>query len=335
MMLAPVWRTRIYASVAAILAIWMGDMIAQEDLGVPLLCAAALAGLLLIWLQALPLGTLLLGGALVGYIVGNRGFAQLYVANTLPLLPAELVLLVGGGILVVECAFRRELPVRRDALNLLLLAWIIIGTVRLSFDIRGFGLAALRDFATVYYASFFFLAQDLARNDRSGRFLHGCLLASCALLPVFLTLTELFPGFFLGTLMVRGNPLIYFKGDLAGIFMAVGAVLFYLRFEERGRWWNLVLSLALVAGTLATNNRSSMFGLAVATAFLAIGGRWRFARAQAVTGILGALAILIVAYMSEIGWEKTPLYGLYERVVSMGDPLGHGQYSGEDTSYKG
>jgi len=104
------------------------------------LCAGGLAALVLQRIQSQPLGTLLMGGLLVGYIVGNRGFAQLSLLSVFPLLPAEFVLLVASVILVVQCARRRELPLRYDALNLTLFVWMLIGTVRLLFDIRAHGL---------------------------------------------------------------------------------------------------------------------------------------------------------------------------------------------------
>jgi len=313
----------------------MGFAVAQQSFFLPALCAAGIGALLILRLQPWPLSTLLLGAALLGYIIGNRGFAQLYVASSLPLLPAELVLLVGGTILAVQSAFRRELPVRPDALNLALLVWIMIGSGRVLFDLRSYGVAALRDFATVYYASFFFLAQNLGKNARSWNFLYRCVLIGCAILPLTELLFEYFPGFFLTTLTARGNPLIYYKGDLVGIFLAVGAVLFFLRFEKRGRWWNLALSLALMAGMLRSNNRSSMVGLAVITVLLAVNGRWRFALVQAGTGLTVVLLILLGAHLTDTPMTKTPLYGLYERIESLADPFGQRAYSGEDTFYKG
>ncbi len=335
MTLAPIWRTRLYATGGSLLAVWIGFAVAQQELFWPLLFLAGIGALLVIRLQSLPLATVLLGMALLGYIVGNRGFAQLYIANSLPLLPAELALLVGGVILIVQCAFRREPPFRRDALNLALLAWIIICACRFFFDVRLYGFTAIRDFATVYYAGFFFLAQEAMREPAGRRFLTGCLLAGCALLPLTEFLSEQFPGFFLNTLTLRGTPLIYYKGDLIGTFMAAGAVLFFMRFEARRQWWALVLSLGLIGAALATNNRASMLGLMVVTAWLALGGRWRFAAVQAVAGTGAVICLLLAAYLTGKSWVQTPLNGVYERVISLTDPLGQGNYSSDDAFNKG
>lgn len=335
MTLAPVWRTRIYAAGAAILALWLGNAIAQQELGWPFFFAGGIAGLLLLWWRPMPLGTLLLGGVLFGYIVGNRGFAQLYLANSLPLLPAELVLLAGGMILAVQSAFQRELPFRRDALNLILILWLILGTGRVFFDVRTYGFAALRDYATVYYAGFFFLGQMVTREPAGKRFLLICLTSGCILLLPLSVLTEKFPNFFLGTLTVRGNPLIFYKGDLLGTFFAIGALIYFIRFEERGRWWSAGLSLVFVAATLASNNRASMLGLGVATALLALCGRWRFAVLQVVGGVIAAVVILLNAHFSDTAVESTPLYGLYERTLSLVDPMGQRTYTADTSFDKG
>ena len=96
MLLAPVWRTRIFALAGAVLAIALGVEVAHESFFWPAIGLGALAAIVLIRAQSLPLPALLLGGAMFGYIVGNRGFAQLSLATGFPLLPAEFVLLVGG-----------------------------------------------------------------------------------------------------------------------------------------------------------------------------------------------------------------------------------------------
>src|SRR5207248_1042433 len=50
--------------------------------------------------------------------------------------------------------------------------------------------------------------------------------------------------------------------------------------------------------------------------------------------VVGA-ALFLGAYFSNKPWTQTPLYGAYERVVSIVDPFGQRTYSGEDTFYKG
>jgi O-antigen ligase len=335
MTLTPIWRSRLYATGAAFVAVWMGTAIAHQEFALPALFALALAALALHWVQPLPLPTLVLGGVVCGYLIGNRGFAQISPVNFFPLFPAELALLVGVTFLVVQSALRRELPFQRDALNAVLLVWLIIGTGRLFHDVRSYGFSALRDFALVYYAVFFFLAQHAARDAAGRRFLHRCLLVGCAVLLPLHLLYKVFPDFFLGTLTFRGAPLIFYKGDLAGTFLAAGSLLFFLRFESGGRGWQAALSLALAAGALASNNRASMLGLVAAVALLFVAGRRRFAFTLGAAGLAAALVLILAANLSNSRWEKTPLYGVYERALSVFDPFGQRNYSGEDTYHKG
>ncbi len=335
MTIAPIWRTRLFASCAAIVAVWLAVDIAHGRFLWPSAVAGLLALFLLARAQPLPLGHVVVIAVSAGYILGNRGFAQLSLSSQFPLLPAELALLLAGGILLVQSAWRHELPLRRDPLSFAILAWIIFGTLRVVFDVRTFGFMALRDFALVYYAAFFYLGQDLARDSRSTRVFLDVLAWSCALvLPAFL-LFERFPDFFFNVLSFRGNPIIYFKGDLAGTFIAIGALLFWLRFESSRAFWNAAISLVLVGGVIATNNRASMLALVIAAAWLAIRGRWRFAVAQLVGGIVAIVLILSVASAWRISWEKTPVFGLYERVVSVFDPTGQRTYRGSETFNKG
>lgn len=335
MTLAPIWRTRLFAAGAAVIAVWLAFDIAHGRFLWPSAVAGVLALFLLARAQPLPLGHLALVVVAAGYILGNRGFAQLSLSPRFPLLPAELALLLAGGLLLVQSAWRHALPLRRDPLNFAILAWIILGCLRIAFDVRTFGFMALRDFALVYYAAFFYLGQDLARDSRSSRVFLDVLACSCALvLPAFL-LFERFPDFFFNVLSFRGNPIIYFKGDLAGTFVAIGAVLFWLRFEAGRGLWNAAVSLVLAGGVVATNNRASMLALLVATAWLALRGRWRFAVTQAVAGLVAVFLILAAASALRISWEKTPVFGLYERIVSIADPTGQRTYRGAETFNKG
>lgn len=335
MQLTSTWRTRIYGTAAAIIGTFLAVQVAHEKFMWPIVITGVVLAIGIAHLQKLRLSTLLLGAVIFGYIVGNRGFAQLSLLAHFPLLPAELVLLVGGVIFLVASALRREPPVRRDALNVLILLWMVVSSFRLYGDIKVFGLIALRDYATVYYASFFFLAQWVSNRPEQRQFLHRSVFFGCAALVIVFPLFTRFPELFLDWLVVRGTPLVHFKGDLAGTFMAVGAVLFFLRFDERRSWWSLALSLALSSAVLTSNSRASMLGLVVAIVTLAFAGRWRFALAQMLVAAGAALLILLAAQWRNQSWEQTPLHGVYERVVSITDPHGLRTYSGPETFNKG
>lgn len=335
MTLTPIWRTRLFASAGAVLAVVLGAQIAQESFFWASICTGAFAAFILARTQSQSLGTVSLGLLLIGYIVGNRGFAQLSFSGVFPLLPAELVLLVGGVLLLVDSAYRRELPWRHDLLNFTLLAWMVVGTIRALFGARAYGFAAARDYALVYYAGFFFLAQRAGANAAALKFLRHCLLVGCLLLLVIHPLFTQFPDFFIGTFTLRGVPLIFYKDDLAGNFMAMGSLLFFAQFEQSKNWGSLLLSLALAALMLSTNSRSSMVGLAVGATWLALGGRWRFGLVLAASGLAAAVLIFIAAQVRNQSLEQTPLQSLYERTLSIVDPQGQRSYQTDDTSFKG
>lgn len=335
MTLAPVWRTRLFTAGAGVMALLLSVQLASGQYLWPTVTAGGLGLFLLTRIQPLPLMTLLLCAVIAGYIVANRGFAQLSLSATIPLLPAEAVLLVGGGLLVTKSAWRRQLPFRADGLNIAILTWIAIGSLRIGFDLREFGIIGLRDFALVYYAAFFFLGQDMARDSRSRRLFEKVLLGACTLLLLVFPLYEQFPNFFFNTLVWRGNPLIFYKGDLVATFMAAGAVLYFLRFDATGQWWNLAVSLGFATAVMALNNRAAILALFVATAWLAIAGRWRFAAVQAISGTVIVIMILVGASVARISWQNTPLFSVYEGIVSIFDPSGQRTYRGEQTFSKG
>ncbi|MCF7688392.1 MAG: O-antigen ligase family protein [Cephaloticoccus sp.] len=320
---------------ASALAFWFGAGLAQQDYFWPMLIAGGLTMLALSRLFRLPIDVILLGLTLFGYIAGNRGFAQISLLNRFPLLPAEFVLLVAGVTLLVKSAFSRMLPVRREILNVAILGWMCICGVRLAFDLQTFGFLALRDFATVYYAAFFFIAQSIAQGGRNRQWLHRCLIAGFCGMMVLHPLVEYFPGFFLDTLTVRGNPVIYFKGDLVGTMLVAGAILVFHRLEKRNLPLAVGASLIMTAVGLTTNNRASLVAVGSAMVLLLWGRRWRFAATQSIAGVVAVVGILFFAYLTNTSWRQTPLHGVYERVVSIVDVAGERHYSGEDTYYKG
>lgn len=335
MTVPPLWRNRLAATGASILALWLGTQLAQQAYFWPMLVGGFLTMLVLTRLFQMPFEVILLGGALFGYIAGNRGFAQISLLSFFPLLPAEFVLLTAGVVLLVQSAFRQVQPVRRDSLNLLILFWMIVCSLRMPLDVRAYGFNAIRDFATVYYAAFFFIAQALATNSRHRGWLLQCVLAGCVGMLVLYPLTELFPGFFYETLTLRGNALIAYKGDLVGTMLVAGGVLVYLRHEAARPRWAAAASLVLIGASLATNNRSSLVALLALLGLLVLARRWRFPALLGAAGALGVAGILFFTYLTNTSWRQTPLHGAYERVVSVVDFLGERRYTGDTTHFKG
>ncbi|MCC6414707.1 MAG: hypothetical protein IT582_02205, partial [Opitutaceae bacterium] len=335
MTVSPLWRNRLAAICSAVLALWLGTQLAQQEFFWPMLVGGFLATLALTRFFQMPFDVIFLGGILFGYTAGNRGFAQVSLLSFFPLLPAEFVLLVAGAALLVQSAFRQVRPVRRDSLNLLILLWMILCSLRIPLDVRAHGFNAIRDYATVYYAALFFIAQALAAHARHRAWLLQCVIVGSIAMLVLYPLTELFPGFFYDVLTLRGNALIAYKGDLVGTLLVAGGVLCYHRYEPTRPGWAAVASLILIGASLATNNRSSLVALVSLLGLFALARRWRLPALVGAAGALSVAGILFFAYLTNTPWRHTPLHGAYERAASIIDLAGTGRYTGADTFFKG
>src|SRR5271169_6662180 len=114
--MSPRIRLVLFGIAGVAIGIVIGVDIANESYG-----WAVLAGLICCWLlisrmSEAKIDSWLLAVTLIGYIVGNRGFAQLQPAEQIPLLPAEAVLLVAVPTLIYRMFLRQTSGVRRDSL---------------------------------------------------------------------------------------------------------------------------------------------------------------------------------------------------------------------------
>ena len=332
----PIWRDRLVAIMAGIFAVIVGYQVANGFIIIPLLVSGVALLLILSRLHHTPLQLSIVVALLAGYFVGNRGFAQLMPIPSIPILPGEVGLAMLLGIQILHRATSQASFRRLGALDWVIGIWVLFGSIRLGFDIRQHGLLAVRDFATVYYAAFFFVACNLsAQRTDSLRVLLGTLRVSTMILfPLYLLFLEN-QDLFLNGLSFRGVPLIYFKDDLVGAYFAIGAVLHYFRFEEARTKRNLVFSMLLVGGVFLTNNRAAALGLFVALGWMTLSGRWRFGAWLGGCGILAAVTMVALAESRFQTWRDTPLLEVYERVVSVFDPTGQGSYMGDATAHKG
>lgn len=328
-------RLQLLAFGAVAAAVWLAWQLAQGSYVVPVLVATAALGGIVVRVMRTGLTAVLLGAVLFGYMVGNRGFAQLMPVPGMPLLPAEIVLLTAGGWLVLECAYSRRLPFHRDGLNWAVLAWLVVGTARIAFDVRVFGLMAVRDYAMIYYALFFFLAQELSADPRARRFLLICVTAACLLQPVAAVASDSFPEFFLSKLVINGAPLIYFKGDLALTFMGLSALFLAAIASPSQRRWLWPLATVGLLYVLGGDNRASMLGAFAALAWLSLSHLRRFVFAQALVLTLALAVIAALAHLADHEWSERKLAGTVERLQSLGDFLGAGTYASEESAIKG
>ncbi len=332
----PKLRTTLAALLGSAVAIWIGVNIAQEEyLGTALgsgLCLWAL----LAWVRGPLAEAWLLGFLIFGYVIGNRGFAQVAPLGSLPAFFSELGLAFTLAVVILRSSLQRELPVKRDALNMTVLLWVALGSSRIWTDARLYGFVALRDFATVYYALYFFVAQSIASHEPSRRLLRGALTLTFSVLPVTMLLSDLFPEVFYSHLLIKGVPLIYYKGDLATTFLYAG---FLWLLPLRGTvwqqsWWRWIMALMSLGVALTQLSRSSMVGLAVAVCWLTLAGRWRPLRVFATFCACGVVFITVFSLFQRKDFTQTRAYAMYEAVASIGDVEGTRAYKNIASSDK-
>ncbi len=330
-------RTRYWllCAVGAAAAVVTGIQLADGN-PVPAIALLLLPAIVVVerWI---PLGAagLLLAALLVGNTIGNRGFAQLAPLAPLPLFPAELGLVAGVVWLALRGARMARLPFRTDPLGFAVLAWIVLSSLRLPFDVREHGFLALRDYALVYYAGFFFFAREAAADDRVRRGLHGAWILAVLGLAFVYPLYATCEAFFLGQFTFRGVPVIAIKNDLAGTFAAAGAMYAAVRWTGlRQARWTLALVVALGLA-LYIVSRAAFVGMVVAVLVYMPGARLKIARALGVLLVIGALVATVQVAGDGRSWKDTRLYDVYEHAVSLADVTGSRAYEGLESGDTG
>ena len=334
--LNPVWRERIWWVAGVAIALVMGVQVAVGGLLLPLLVAGVALIMAVYHLRPQGLGRLVLVGILAGYFIGNRGFAQLMPIPNLPLLPAEAALALLVGLLFLERAKGNSLLPIFDSIGAFILVWIIFGAGRFVLDFRVYGVTALRDFAMVYYGVFYFAARMIVVNEaEAAESFMKVLRVSAVIMGGLFLITQYFPELVFEYLLFRGVPLVFYKHDLVGLFAAIGIVLQFLRWEEKRRMLNLIAAAFLLVVLISTDNRAALVGLAAATGWVALAGRWRLPVSLIGGGLLVALLTIFVTHLQNNSWRDTPLLEVYEAAASIVDTSGDGSYSGEGTFNKG
>lgn len=325
--MSPRTRSVIGGVSAVLLALVGGVGIANENYLIAVACSAVI-----FWALAERFGgaypdAWLLSGALFGYIAGNRGFAQLQVAGGLPLFPAEAVLLVAVPALLVRLAQKRAQAFRSDPLNYAIVLWLLLGTARLPLDVPAHGFLAVRDYAMVYYAAFFFLGQAFAQHAASAALLSRAVTAACLVLPPLAVASQLFPEFFIGTLTVRGIPLIFYKDDLLATLFAAAFFWLWTRWERRrNRLWLVPVAACLLMVSTTNSPRAAMVAVAGVTGLWLLARRWQIVATQAVVVGTAIVVALAVFSFSDRDLRRTAAYSTYEHAISIFDFQAKGNY---------
>ncbi|HEY1794279.1 MAG TPA: O-antigen ligase family protein [Opitutaceae bacterium] len=333
--MSPRLRFALYVAAGCTLAVVAGVDIANEAYA--LVASLALFSLWLIVrkLSASPPDAWMLAAVVVGYVIGNRGFAQLQPAPGVPLLPAEALLLVAAPALVIRAAIGRTAAVRMDALNLSIIAWIVIGAIRLPRDMAEFGVMALRDYATVYYAALFFIAQEFGWEEASRSMLKSALSWSFLLLVPVVAMDIAFPEFLETHTVVRGVPLIFQKSDLVGTSLAAGFFWMWTRGQKGSRLWYAAAAASLLLIGPQQSPRAGMAGVAAVTLLWVCTGRWRIVLSEAGIIVCGAAAAIAFTVATSRDLKTSAPYSAYEHALSIFDPAGKGTYINEESGDPG
>lgn len=328
----PLKRNVAIAALVAVAALF-GIQIAGGSLLIPLAGSFFLGLLILSRLARVEVMGVCIGLLIIGYMVGNRGFAQLSPVN-LPLFPGELVLgvsLVGAA---WTCARQKVLSVQRSVLSALVLAWITLGFTRAPLDVRSFGFVALRDLAMVYYGLYFFLVQIASSDPASRRWITRCVLVGMALCPLSFIAFQIWPGFFTDRLLVAGIPLIFVKSDVAGGFMAASGLWFLVKFAHQRQWCWLALSTMATAGALLSNSRAALLSLGLGFTWLIAMRQRRALHAATVLALLALCGLAADAILSSRPFSESILYRIYESARSIADFDGTMAYQSEQLGDK-
>lgn len=278
-----------------LLAIVLGALLGEGSwwLPVALVGACVVAFIRLVVFRRVQNEALIVGFLLLGYIVGNRGFAQLSVGG--PFFFGEVGLGVCAAILLIRFAVNRRPLFPNTPLGWSIVFLLVLGAFRLYLDVvakvSGVNMMmALRDSAVIYYAGFFMVGYQAAQHEPSRRFVHRCVLGACVLLLVVAMMELFLPGTLL-RFTFRGNPLIYQKGDLITSYLAFASFYFLLHPSSKStRFIWIGLSIAAFAAMMLFLQRAGLVGYFLAAVLLIVARRPQFIWNQFLVG----LAVIIV-----------------------------------------
>jgi O-Antigen ligase len=333
-------RSIIIAVAGLIVALYFGALVGQGSWLLPATLAGAviLLGVYIVVFKAIRLESLILGFLIFGYIVGNRGFAQLTLTAHAPTYLGELGMLACLALLGVRMALKRERFIPRSKLSLAIVAFITIGLLRLWCDIflhlsPATTVVTLRDAATVYYALFFFIAYRVGSSPVGRRLVENIILFACiALLPVFIIQFIAAPDLF-NRITVRGFPLIVQKGDLTATYLAFASFYFFL-YPARGiaRLALRLFAVIFFLGIFVVTARAAIVGYLGAALLLIVARRPQFVLWQMGIGLIGFI-VLSVLHFAGAGEQDAVYTKLADKIESIGDPFGTHKYRGDVGDY--
>ncbi|HEX8281610.1 MAG TPA: O-antigen ligase family protein, partial [Chthoniobacterales bacterium] len=330
----PLLRTIGAATVGLLVAVVLGAQIGEGSLVLPLVFASLLVvgSLYLIFFRATRIEALAVGFLIIGYIVGNRGFAQISLLARMPLFLGEVALALCAVLILARMTLQRERLLPNTPLGCIVFAYLGVGAIRLFLDVvvrvnHADVMTAVRDSATVDYAFFFLVAYRLGSMPRARRVLERCLVAAFLILPVVVLVSIFIPDKLM-SIRLRGYPVIFHKYDLTTAYLSFASIYFFLAaLDGKRRMIRLVLSVAYLCLMLMIVTRAAIFGFGCATLLLIAARQFRFLFVQALMVLIAATTIATLQVTNTGG--QSFLAPLADKVESMTD------FSGQGRSYRG
>lgn len=314
---------------ALALAMWIASAIATDSYTIPYLVVGGIVTAMLfsIFLRTVRVEAAVMCLLLTGYLVGNRGFADLSPFK--PLFPGELTMMIIGTCLLMRFALTRELPDLSGWMARTILVYSVLGALRLALDYQVYRVDAIRDAAMVYYSIYFFFGRELEVRTSSRALLEGCLkFAFVALVPI--AIVERFAPELIFNLTSSGgfNPLFQ-KDDLLTTFAAAAVFILYTRPRMyRKNWFRVSLILFYLVFVVSGVGRASLAALAFGSVLLFVAGQKRFFVYPAL-GLMAGL-ILIASYAAGYGESQDSAPAMFvDKMSSMVDVSGRQNYASQ------
>jgi hypothetical protein len=269
------------------------------------------------------LEALVLGVLLFGYIVGQSGFGHFSFSAQRGIYLGEIGLVICSAAILTRLAFTRERIVPKQPLAWGILGLMLIGALRFIYDIRTSmnQMDVVRDFATIYYAAFFFIALNICRHSGSRLFLQRTITVAlvCA---IFVSSVFFVVPSSLNYLIVHGRPFIEPRADLTGSFMGFACILFFFKSQRSWRFGWTLLSFAAFVALLLPLSRATFLGFAAALMLLMLSGQGRFLLNLAIFCVVGVMILTPVVLSVKSAGETTYATMLRDKILSIVEPFG-------------
>ena len=300
---------------------WLGTQVGDEEYTVPIIMGLLVVGFALnhLFLPGIRYDAFLVGFLAFGYIVGNRGFAQLGPTQSVPLYVGEICMVVCLLYAVIQQIIQRGEFLAPFYLSKVLVGYLGFSGIRLAFDFQTYGIDAIRDSAMVYYAVFFFVAYQFGLHEPSRRFFEKSMMAGL----IFLIPTGLISRFapeIYDHIAFRGVPLILQKGDLVGIFFCMGAIVFACAsYHSRWRKSMVTLSVVSVMMMLYTGARAGLAGMVLPLIILGVARLQSLLRYVVIIVAVGVFGTIVYAGVTNSPLANLETYNLYEKFLATAD----------------